>query len=75
MHRESEVTTWEDPRQGGNGEEMGGAAGAASAAAAPTSPESKANVLPPGWEERTDVDGRTYFINHTAKVGWSSLPP
>lgn len=23
--------------------------------------------LPPGWEERQDANGRTYFVNHVAR--------
>lgn len=25
-------------------------------------------VLPPGWEERQDANGRTYYVNHIAKT-------
>ncbi|XP_065358862.1 E3 ubiquitin-protein ligase Nedd-4 isoform X2 [Calliphora vicina] len=25
-------------------------------------------VLPPGWEERQDANGRTYYVNHTART-------
>lgn len=24
--------------------------------------------LPPGWEERQDANGRTYYVNHIAKT-------
>lgn len=24
--------------------------------------------LPPGWEERTDAQGRTYYVNHNERT-------
>ncbi|XP_023293562.1 E3 ubiquitin-protein ligase Nedd-4 isoform X4 [Lucilia cuprina] len=26
------------------------------------------DILPPGWEERQDANGRTYYVNHTART-------
>ncbi|TMW53549.1 hypothetical protein DOY81_001313 [Sarcophaga bullata] len=26
------------------------------------------DLLPPGWEERQDANGRTYYVNHTART-------
>ena len=25
-------------------------------------------MLPPGWEERQDANGRTYYVNHVART-------
>lgn len=25
-------------------------------------------LLPPGWDEDTDVDGRTFYIDHNSKI-------
>ncbi|XP_077174342.1 E3 ubiquitin-protein ligase NEDD4 isoform X2 [Paroedura picta] len=57
----TKTTTWEDPRQ-----------------KAPPPVRRKTSLdpgeqgpLPPGWEERTHTDGRTFFINHnTKKTQW-----
>lgn len=26
------------------------------------------DALPAGWEERQDANGRTYYVNHTART-------
>lgn len=39
--------------------------------ASPTSvptPPSSHSPLPPGWEERQDANGRTYYVNHAART-------
>lgn len=39
--------------------------------ASPTSvptPPSNHSPLPPGWEERQDANGRTYYVNHAART-------
>lgn len=53
----------------------GGAAGASSLAAATAANDAAAQdssiaapSLPPGWEERTDANGRTYYVNHVART-------
>lgn len=38
----------------------------ASPSAVPT-PPSNHSPLPPGWEERQDANGRTYYVNHAAR--------
>ena len=32
------------------------------------SPTSSGGTLPPGWEERQDANGRTYYVNHVART-------
>lgn len=32
-----------------------------------TTPPSNHSPLPPGWEERQDANGRTYYVNHAAR--------
>jgi E3 ubiquitin-protein ligase NEDD4 len=31
-------------------------------------PGSTLSLLPAGWEERQDANGRTYFVNHVART-------
>lgn len=32
--------------------------------------------LPPGWEERLDANGRTYYVNHIARfTQWERPEP
>jgi E3 ubiquitin-protein ligase NEDD4 len=31
-------------------------------------PSSILSLLPAGWEERQDANGRTYFVNHVART-------
>lgn len=58
---------------------VGNAEGAAAARLAGPSEEAPANIsgagssssggtLPPGWEERQDANGRTYYVNHVART-------
>lgn len=30
--------------------------------------DNQGNLLPPGWEERQDANGRTYYVNHIART-------
>jgi hypothetical protein len=30
--------------------------------------EENFGALPPGWEERQDANGRTYYVNHVART-------
>lgn len=30
--------------------------------------EAQNTPLPPGWEERQDANGRTYYVNHLART-------
>ncbi len=34
----------------------------------PDSSDSLPSLLPAGWEERQDANGRTYFVNHIART-------
>lgn len=31
-------------------------------------PTESNSPLPEGWEERTDANGRTYYVNHNART-------
>lgn len=31
-------------------------------------PSENLEPLPPGWEERTDPQGRTYYVNHNSRT-------
>ena len=32
------------------------------------SPDNRASLLPEGWEERQDANGRTYYVNHNTRT-------
>ncbi len=45
----------------------GGLEGVAAAAGSTVDGASSSAPLPPGWEERQDANGRTYYVNHVAR--------
>ena len=66
---------WEmlDSAEGAVGGEEGGAAGGGGGEVVEAGRDSAGNanhsvVLPAGWEERQDANGRTYYVNHIART-------
>ncbi|CAL1281356.1 unnamed protein product [Larinioides sclopetarius] len=51
-----------------NAEESAGAEDSAASPVTVPTPPSNHSPLPPGWEERQDANGRTYYVNHAART-------
>ncbi|KAL8615914.1 hypothetical protein ACOMHN_034590 [Nucella lapillus] len=45
-----------------------GASGPTNTESSEAAPSDNAEPLPPGWEERTDQFGRTYYVNHNSRT-------
>ncbi|XP_061173207.1 E3 ubiquitin-protein ligase NEDD4-like isoform X1 [Saccostrea echinata] len=72
INHNNRVTTWEDPRKSQN--QRASVRGTADTPALVRRSSSNEDLLqnlgplPPGWEERTHMDGRVFYINHNNKT-------